>query len=301
MSDELASARDPDTSAARLQALASHPELAVRAAVVGNPSSPRLVVGTVLAAVWDYAHDEGRVVAEALLGTASVAPWLLAEPTWLVRCPVAVGRALARSPRLTREVWAGLREHWSKRVRLWVVCARWASVEEGRELLEVEGTRLALASLELDAEDVGALVGWAGGAELTDLSVFGNEIGDAGAIALAQTTAFPLLTRLDVGQNQVGADGAVALAQATGFPRLTCLDLSINRVGDEGARALAQTTAFPLLTVLNLCYNRVSDEAASALAHATSFPSLTGLYLNGNWVVAMTERRRWPTPPPFPH
>ena len=250
MTDELTRARDPHTPPAELQALASHPDLAVRAALVSNPSCPRLT----LEALLEQAADDlatGRVLAEALLGNASLLVWLLQEPTWLQRCPVKVAVALARSERASDEVGQALSEHASKRVRLWLGCAPGCSAEEARRLVGVEGTVLDLSNEGLSAEDVRALVTWPGGADVTTLDLEGNQIGDAGAAALAQATSFPRLTTLYLWGNGIGDAGAAALAQATSFSSLTTLYLSSNDIGPRGAQALADGPAFPqLITVL---------------------------------------------------
>ena len=85
----------------------------------------------------------------------------------------------------------------------------------------------------------------------------------------------PRLNDLRLGGNQIGDDGAVALANAlTRFPNLSSglhgLRLSGNRIGDAGGIALA--TALRAegtgLTRLELATNRLGDGAAAALGAA---------------------------------
>jgi len=100
---------------------------------------------------------------------------------------------------------------------------------------------------------------------LTSLDVSNNEIDAAGAAALAQNTT---LTSLGVCSNQIGDDGAAALAQNI---TLTSLDVSENQIGDAGAAALAQNTT---LTSLDVHENQIGDAGATALAQNTTLTSL---------------------------
>jgi internalin A len=99
---------------------------------------------------------------------------------------------------------------------------------------------------------------------LTSLALGGNQIGDAGATALARMTG---LTSLALKGNQIGDAGAEALARLTG---LTSLNLGRNQIGDAGATALARMTG---LSSLVLGGNQIGDAGASAILDAWADPA----------------------------
>lgn len=67
---------------------------------------------------------------------------------------------------------------------------------------------------------------------LITVRMIGQDIGDAGAIALAGNLS---IVNLDLSENHIGDAGAIALA---GKANLASLDLSNNNIGDAGADAL---------------------------------------------------------------
>jgi len=118
-----------------------------------------------------------------------------------------------------------------------------------------------------------------------------NQIGDAGAIALARDTK---LTRLRVSCNRIGAAGGTAIAHN---PYVTTeLDISRNDLGDEGAIALGVHSKASFLnvsynnigmaggmaiarnpylkTALNISWNKVGDDVAKALVEYSKVISL---------------------------
>lgn len=107
---------------------------------------------------------------------------------------------------------------------------------------------------------------------------YGNAIGDDGAIALAELfrdnnkQGIPLET-LGLGVNNIGAAGAAALAQTLSDCRacpLKTLGLYRNLVGDDGAVALSSMVAnnHVALSALFLGGNGVGNRGAEALAGA---------------------------------
>jgi Ran GTPase-activating protein (RanGAP) involved in mRNA processing and transport len=78
-------------------------------------------------------------------------------------------------------------------------------------------------------------------ASLKELSLWGNQIGDKGAIALAPAFAsMASLNVLRLDNNQIGNAGAAALAPAfKSMASLNWLALDGNQIGDAGAAALA--------------------------------------------------------------
>ena len=100
---------------------------------------------------------------------------------------------------------------------------------------------------------------------LTSLTLWGNDIGDQGAQALAALTN---LASLDLWRNRIGDQGAQALATLT---NLASLNLRENDIGDQGAQALATLTN---LSSLNLRGNDIGDQGAQALAALTNLSYL---------------------------
>ncbi|MCA7010610.1 leucine-rich repeat domain-containing protein [Wolbachia endosymbiont of Tribolium confusum] len=88
---------------------------------------------------------------------------------------------------------------------------------------------------------------------ITKLSLKRCYIRDEGAEALANGN-LANLTQLDLSFNEIGDEGVKALAN---LKNLTQLNLDYNKIGDEGAKALANLKN---LTQLNLDYNKIGDE-----------------------------------------
>ena len=122
---------------------------------------------------------------------------------------------------------------------------------------------------------------------LTSLDLMDNSIGDSGASSLFQAlTANSSLTQLDLKDNSISGDGVSCLSQAlTAFSSLTELDLSGNSIGDAGASYLSKALAArnSSLTFLDLSSNSIGDAGASCLSQAlTGNSSLAVLDLNSN-------------------
>ena len=74
-------------------------------------------------------------------------------------------------------------------------------------------------------------------ANLQVLDLHGNSLGDAGAAEFA-AREWPALAELWLGSNQVGNAGARALAASRGLPAIRQIDLRGNRITDIGARSV---------------------------------------------------------------
>jgi Ran GTPase-activating protein (RanGAP) involved in mRNA processing and transport len=107
---------------------------------------------------------------------------------------------------------------------------------------------------------------------LTTLDVSHNELGDAGAAALARGLrgGHATLISLDVAHNSFGPAAAMALATLLrSNPSLTHLNLSWNPLGDAGAAALATSlTRNQRLRSLALRRCGITDQGAVAIAKA---------------------------------
>ena len=98
-----------------------------------------------------------------------------------------------------------------------------------------------------------------------------NDIGDAGAVALATVGLIHCidLEILELSSNSIGSKGAASLANSIKlYQKLRTLNLSLNRISDVGARALANSglKTSVHLEILNLNCNNIGDKGAFSLA-----------------------------------
>jgi len=124
----------------------------------------------------------------------------------------------------------------------------------------------------------------AGVLSLTIGAVVANHtpVGDAVALAIAQSPAVANLRELALPHNNISPKGAQALADSRYLLQLCSLDLSLNGLGTRGTKALAQSSALPKLARLELAANAVGLEAVQALTRSPAMAGLTylGLYRN---------------------
>ena len=121
---------------------------------------------------------------------------------------------------------------------------------------------------------------------LAQLSVWSNNIGDAGAASLAEAMKVNTkLTQLDLQSNNIGDAGAASLAEAMKVnTTLTQVNLKSNNIGDAGAASLAEAMKVNTkLTQLDLQSNNIGDAGAASLAEAMEVnTTLTQLHLWNN-------------------
>lgn len=106
---------------------------------------------------------------------------------------------------------------------------------------------------------------------LTRVDVFGNHIGDKGAIELSKNTNLEVIL---AGHNDIRDKGANALAT---LPNLLALDLSHSRISPENLIAIANNKS---IRYLALYYVKLNDDVAKALAKMTL--KFLGITNNGN-------------------
>jgi hypothetical protein len=121
---------------------------------------------------------------------------------------------------------------------------------------------------------------------VTTLYLSGNNIGDEGAIAIAEALKVnAVLTELNLQLNSIGHDGAKAIAEALKVNTvLNELHLYRNNIGDDGAKAIAEALKVnAVVTTLSLWDNSIGDEGAIAIAEALKVNAVvTTLSLSDN-------------------
>jgi hypothetical protein len=121
-----------------------------------------------------------------------------------------------------------------------------------------------------------------------------NEIGDSGAVALADALKTNTsITKIDLKSNEIGDSGAVALADALKTnTSITKIDLSSNTIGVSGAVALADALKTNTsVTTIDLGWNEIRDAGAVALADALKTnTTITAIELWNNKIVPEGKR-----------
>jgi uncharacterized protein (TIGR02996 family) len=102
-------------------------------------------------------------------------------------------------------------------------------------------------------------------AGLRSLHLNWNDIGDAGACALAASPGLAGLRTLSLSHNFITDAGAQALAHSAHLGSLTCLFLTGSFIGDAGALALGRSSCLRRLANLYLRQNPVSPAAVREL------------------------------------
>jgi uncharacterized protein (TIGR02996 family) len=153
-------------------------------------------------------------------------------------------------------------------------------LDHGQALLDAElVTALELA--KASAKSIQALAASPMLADIQALTVRG-QIGDAGALALAESPHLGSLVRLNLKDTGIGDAGAKALAWSSGLGSLRSLSLSGNEIGDDGVEALAGSPVLAGLDRLFLSRNEIGDAGVMALADAPGASRLVILALGGN-------------------
>ncbi|MES2215437.1 MAG: hypothetical protein V4485_05450 [Pseudomonadota bacterium] len=124
-----------------------------------------------------------------------------------------------------------------------------------------------ITSLDVSYNNIGpaGAIALARNTTITILDVAGNNISDAGAEALAQNET---ITHLFANRTNIGDAGVEALSQNK---TIRTLWVSHNKIGDAGAEALAKNET---LTTLNVSGNKIGDAGATALAENTTIEYL---------------------------
>jgi uncharacterized protein (TIGR02996 family) len=144
---------------------------------------------------------------------------------------------------------------------------------EGLKALAESPFFAGLAALDVSGNEIGeagalAVVSSAPMARLRTFRATGSRIGDAGAAALARSALLGRMLAespvLELRGNAIGPAGAAALAACPHLARCTHLDLSDNYLGDAGVTELLRSRHLGALRVLNLARNQLTDAGTAA-------------------------------------
>lgn len=141
--------------------------------------------------------------------------------------------------------------------------------------------RLRLTDTGLTAEGVRAVASSPAARQLRELYAAGNSFGADGATAIAEGSWSHLHT-LDLGGNDLGTAGAEALAQAAGLAALADVRLADNDIVDAGATAVAGAAWAAGVRHLALGSNGITAPGATALATSPALRQLARLNLDNN-------------------
>ena len=98
-------------------------------------------------------------------------------------------------------------------------------------------------------------------------------------------------TFLELGRHQIGDVGAIAIADALPQSKLDSIYVHDNEIGDVGAIAIAEALPQSELILLYLRGNQIGDVGASKIAEALPQSKLTELFLVDNQIGDAVKQR----------
>lgn len=158
-----------------------------------------------------------------------------------------------------------------------VIQLRYLSAEELKALFHhhplTAVRHISLWTVGLGAKQLQELLRAPVAAQLQELHLGRNELGDRGVELLCQHSSKLLALRvLSLPENDIGSSGASSLAQSSLLERLERLNLYANHIGEEGLLSLAAAPIHGPLD-LELRDNAISAVSAKALADADFLPA----------------------------
>lgn len=128
-------------------------------------------------------------------------------------------------------------------------------------------TTLKIGYDEIGDEGVGAIVRSAALHQVSDLSLFGNNMTAKGVVQLVESK-MTTLRCLSIGENLIGDEGVSLIASWSGAAQLNTLALSYVDIGPHGAIVLASSTNLQHLSQLIVIGHTVGEEGELALVNA---------------------------------
>lgn len=122
-------------------------------------------------------------------------------------------------------------------------------------------------------------------ANVRELSLFGDNIGNGGVNLLVRSPFLKDLENLDLGFNGIDDAGVRALAKASTLPNLNALSLSANgRITSAGIEELAASPFFGGLTSLDVFGNDIDESGVGAIVSSKTLAMLHTLRLSENHI-----------------
>jgi uncharacterized protein (TIGR02996 family) len=143
-------------------------------------------------------------------------------------------------------------------------------------------TRLDLSHNNLGAAGAQALADSPHSASLRHLTISHNNIRDTGAKALAVSPHLKNLRDLNISGNGIGGPGLKILTESPNFEHLRTLCLAGNFIGSNNVQALAESEHLRGLTSLDLSDAFLEEDSARALASSANLVRLRTLLLKKN-------------------
>mmetsp|Transcript_72469 Transcript_72469/g.235401 ORF Transcript_72469/g.235401 Transcript_72469/m.235401 type:complete len:236 (-) Transcript_72469:175-882(-) len=120
-------------------------------------------------------------------------------------------------------------------------------------------------------------------ADIKEVVLCHNNIGDAGCAILARALRYTSVEAIDLRGNMIGPKGIKALVDGLEKSCLKSLNLGNNHIGDEGAKLLAGALPTSGLEALHLSSNRIGIVGGEAIAKVLAdCPSLKELTFDHN-------------------
>jgi hypothetical protein len=131
---------------------------------------------------------------------------------------------------------------------------------------------------------------------LVSLRLFNNDIGEAGALMLAECSNLKNLHTLWINNGKIGNDGIAALANSPHMANLRELSLCGNKLSFPGVRSLAESRFIRQLIELDLGKNLLQSNAIICLIDSGVVNHVTSLYFGYNQIGddALIHLASWP-------
>ena len=104
------------------------------------------------------------------------------------------------------------------------------------------------------------------------LHLSGNNIGDEGCEAIANSRSLANLQTLILSHNSIGDEGCKAIANSSNLTNLQTLGLLSNSIGVEGWKVIANSSNLKSLQAIKLSFYEIGDEGSLAFVCSITLP-----------------------------